>query len=322
MEKINVGIIGAAGYTAGELIRILLFHEHVNLVSLVSESQSETPISNIHKDLIGLSNLQFSKSLDDAVDLIFLCKGHGESSKILQDHPEYLQKQIVDLSQDFRLKGDHDFVYGLPENFLTEIEKSKHIANPGCFATSIQLGILPALHAKVVSGDIQISGITGSTGAGQSLTATSHYTWRQSNASVYKALNHQHMYEVGAQAKIQNSDFDKRINFIPYRGAFTRGIITTSYFDTMLDDDGFKALYEEAYKNATFTTVVNQNPDLKLVVNTNRALIYPSVVNGQAVVVSIIDNLLKGASGQAVQNMNLMCGFDERTGLNLKPSIF
>ncbi|MEQ8240358.1 MAG: N-acetyl-gamma-glutamyl-phosphate reductase [Cyclobacteriaceae bacterium] len=322
MEKIKVGIIGAAGYTAGELIRILLHHDFVDLVSLVSESQSETPISDVHKDLVGLTNLNFSRTLDPSAELIFLCKGHGESSKILALNPEYLMKKIIDLSQDFRLDGSHDFIYGLPEFYSSQIKKAQHIANPGCFATSIQLGILPALKANAILGEIHISGITGSTGAGQSLSSTSHFTWRHSNASVYKPLNHQHLTEVGEQAKIQSPSFDNRINFIPYRGAFTRGIITTSYFDTELSDEALKSIYFDAYKNAAFTTVIDTNPDLKLVVNTNRAMIYPCVIGGQAVVISIIDNLLKGASGQAIQNMNLICGFEEKIGLNLKPSIF
>lgn len=323
MNKVKIGIIGAAGYTAGELIRILLNHPNVELTSLQSGSNAGASITDVHQDLVGETTLTFDKHIDlQNVDLIFLCKGHGESAKILKENPAILNKKIVDLSQDFRLKGDHDFVYGLPEVAKAEIQKADHIANPGCFATAIQLGCYPAIKEGLVKGDLHISGITGSTGAGQSLSATSHFSWRSNNATVYKALQHQHLHEVGEMLQAAESGWNAAIQFIPYRGAFTRGIITTSYFDTEASQDELIATYQKAYAESVFTFVVDENPNIKQVVNTNKALVFPKVIDGKGVVVSVIDNLLKGASGQAVQNLNLMMGWDEKTGLNLKSTFF
>jgi N-acetyl-gamma-glutamyl-phosphate reductase len=323
MEKIKIGIIGAAGYTAGELIRILVNHPQVEITIALSESQAGKAISSIHTDLIGESDLTFASDLNpDQADVFFLCKGHGESKKIIDSNPALLSKKIIDLSQDFRMAGSHDFVYGLPEINRKTIAKASHVANPGCFATCIQLGILPAIQAGIGLGDLHISGITGSTGAGQGFSSTSHFSWRQNNSSVYKPLEHQHLLEIGQSIIQLNSGFENEVQFIPYRGAFTRGIICTTYFETDASEEELLAVYRLAYKDHQFTHVLDQNPDLKMVVNTNKALIFPSKIGNKAVIVSVIDNLLKGASGQAVQNMNLMCGLDETAGLKLKASAF
>lgn len=320
---IKVGIIGAAGYTAGELIRLLINHPEAEIVLAQSESQARKPVTAIHKDLIGDTDLIFDKEIEsENLDVVFLCKGHGESKKILEANPELLNVKIVDLSQDFRLIGDHDFVYGLPELKREKIKKANHVANPGCFATSIQLGILPAFAQKIVSSPVSVSGITGSTGAGQSLSPTSHFSWRSNNASVYKPLAHQHLKEIGDTLKNLDPSFESKVHFVPYRGAFARGIITTSHFATDLTSDSLFKFYEEFYQDALFTHVVDANPDLKMVVNSNKCLVYPQVIDGTAIIVSVIDNLLKGASGQAVQNMNLMFGLDETSGLKIKTSVF
>jgi len=320
---IKAGIIGAAGYTAGELIRILLYHPEAELSLLQSESQAGKPITDIHKDLTGETDLLFEKNIvAEGLDVVFLCKGHGESKKIIDAHPELLEKKIVDLSQDFRLKGTHDFVYGLPELNREETKAANYVANPGCFATSIQLGVLPAFKNGLIKSPLSVSGITGSTGAGQSLSPTAHFSWRSNNASVYKALTHQHLKEIGETVQSLDSSFNQKIHFVPYRGAFTRGIITTAHFETELSQEGLVEVYEDFYADQAFTHVVYSNPDLKMVVNSNKCLVYPQVIEGTAIIISVIDNLLKGASGQAVQNMNLMFGLEESLGLNLKNSVF
>lgn len=320
---IKVGIIGAAGYTAGELIRILVNHPEVVIAFAQSESHADKKLSEVHKDLIGETQLSFTKDIEsDEIDVVFLCKGHGESRNILNENPSLLTKKVIDLSQDFRLEGDHEFVYGLPEFNHDMIKESKHIANPGCFATSIQLGLLPAVKSDAINGSVSISGITGSTGAGQSFTTTSHFSWRSNNASVYKPLQHQHLLEIVATLKTANSDFNSNLNFIPYRGAFTRGIITTSHFESAISEKKLIEMYQCFYHGDPFTHVVSENPDLKQVIGTNKCLVYPNVIDGTAVIISVIDNLLKGASGQAVQNMNLQLGLNEQTGLKLKSSAF
>ncbi len=320
--KVKVGIIGGAGYTAGELLRILLNHLAVEVTMVQSDSNAGKKISSIHKGLFQ-SDLVFSSDIDSEVfDVVFFCKGHGESRKVIDGNPELLEKQIIDLSQDYRLDGLHDFVYGLPEVNKDQIAASKHIANPGCFATSIQLGLLPAFQSGSILGDVHTSGITGSTGAGQAFSETSHFSWRNSNASVYKPLTHQHLLESNETFSKVNGSLTSSIHFIPYRGAFTRGIITTSYFKTDLQESQLISLYEKFYQDHPFTYVSSENPDLKMVVNTNHAIVYPKVIDGQAVIISVIDNLLKGASGQAVQNMNLICGLSETDGLQLKATSF
>ena len=272
---------------------------------------------------MGEIDLEFSKEIETAaVDVVFLCKGHGESKKIMDKNPSLLSKKIIDLSQDFRLNGNHDFVYGLPELNRAELQQKDHIANAGCFATCIQLGLLPSVKADLIKGHASISGITGSTGAGQTLSPTSHFSWRNNNASVYKPLKHQHLLEIAETFQSTNSGFDAKLSFVPYRGAFTRGIITTSHFETTLSEDQLLEVYHQFYQDHAFTHVVSENPDLKQVVGTNKCLVYPKVIDGTAIIISVIDNLLKGASGQAVQNMNLQFGLEETTGLKLKSLAF
>lgn len=319
---IKVGIIGAAGYTAGELLRILTHHPKTTIGYIQSESQAGKKVYEVHKDLTGELEVTFADKISEDVDVVFLCKGHGESKKILQEHPGLFRLKIVDLSQDYRLHGDHEFVYGLPEAKKDSIGEAEYVANPGCFATAIQLSLLPAIAGGLVKSDVHISGITGSTGAGQSFSATSHFSWRSNNASVYKPFTHQHLNEIGETLTGLNTEFNSDIHFIPYRGAFTRGIIITSYFNSSASKDELVNQYEGYYKNHPFTYVVDQNPDLKMVVNTNKCLVYPTVIEGRAMVISVIDNLIKGASGQAVQNMNLMFNLNQTEGLKLKASNF
>ena len=320
---IKVGIIGAAGYTAGELIRLLLHHEQVEIAMVQSESQAGKSVTEIHKDLIGEIDLVFTSEISGAdLDVVFLCKGHGESERILSTHPELLKLKVVDLSQDFRLGGDQAFVYGLPELNREKIQAATLVANPGCFATAIQLGLLPAFAEKLVQGSVSISGITGSTGAGQSLSTTSHFSWRSNNASVYKALTHQHLREINETLHHLDPTFSEKVHFVPYRGAFTRGIIISSHFETGVSQEELINCYREFYRDDPFTHVVDVNPDLKMVVNSNKCLVFPQVIEGTAIIISVIDNLLKGASGQAVQNLNLMHGWDETQGLKIKNAVF
>ncbi|MEM9896221.1 MAG: N-acetyl-gamma-glutamyl-phosphate reductase [Bacteroidota bacterium] len=320
---IKAGIIGAAGYTAGELIRILIHHPEVEIVLAQSESQTGKLLSEVHKDLIGETQLTFSKEIEtEDLDIVFLCKGHGESRKIIQKNPLLLKKKVIDLSQDFRLKGDHDFVYGLPEINRENLIGTDHVANPGCFATCIQLGLIPVMQSGLVDQDISISGITGSTGAGQSLSPTSHFSWRSNNASIYKALKHQHLLEIGETFSSISSDFNSKLLFVPYRGAFARGIITTSHFESTVSGDEIAEVYRDFYSDHPFTHVTSENPDIKQVVGTNKCLVYPQVIDDTVIIISVIDNLLKGASGQAVQNMNIQFELDETTGLKLKSTAF
>ena len=320
---IKVGIYGAAGYTAGELIRLLVNHPEVEMVSLQSESQAGKKVFEVHKDLIGDLDLTFSEAVDlENLDLLFLCKGHGDSLKFIQGQGE-IKCKIIDLSTDFRPRDNQEsFVYGLPELNRDAISKAKRVANPGCFATCIQLGLLPAVSHQLVDSDIHISGITGSTGAGVKLSPTSHYSWRHSNTSVYKPFTHQHLSEIGESFMQLYERFSESVRFIPYRGSFTRGIITTSYFSCDASIEIVKEYYKSFYDNHPFTHVVDTNPDLKQVVNTNKALIYLEKHEDQLMVISIIDNLLKGASGQAVQNMNIMYGLEETLGIKLKSTSF
>ncbi|HCX21035.1 MAG TPA: N-acetyl-gamma-glutamyl-phosphate reductase [Cytophagales bacterium] len=323
MSKLRVGIYGAAGYTAGELIRILLNHPNAEIVCAQSSSQVGKKVSVTHTDLVGDTDLTFDADLDfDQLDVLFLCKGHGELRTYLDSVEIPAHVRIIDLSNDFRLKAPgNDFIYGLPELNHEQIKSARKIANPGCFATCIQVGLLPAAKAGFIQSEIHTTGITGSTGAGQSLSATSHFSWRNNNMSVYKAFTHQHLSEIG-ESMTQESGSEHTINFIPFRGNFTRGIIVTSYFDTDVDEATALKTYQEYYKDHPYTHVVDENPDLKMVVNTNKALVYLQKEGNKLLVISIIDNLLKGASGQAVQNMNLMFGLEEKAGLQLKASNF
>lgn len=322
-SKIKIGIIGGAGYTGGELLRILVNHPNADIVFVHSNSNAGNPIYKVHADLIGSTDLVFSGELSSAIDVLFLCVGHGDALKFLQANPIESHIKIIDLSQDFRIeKEGNDFIYGLPELQRDKIKLAKNIANPGCFATAIQLGLLPLAAEKVLSSDVHVSGITGSTGAGQSLSQTSHFSWRNNNMSVYKALNHQHLKEIRQSLKNLQSSLDKNIHFIPYRGDFTRGIIATMYTPCSWTIEEATAKYKAYYASHPFTHVVDENIDLKQVVNTNNCLLYLEKHGDQLMIVSIIDNLLKGASGHAVQNMNLMFGLEETVGLRLKAASF
>jgi len=320
---ISAGIIGGAGYTAGELLRILLRHPDVNLDFIFSTSQAGSQISAIHQDLLGETALRFSGNINPEVDVVFLCLGHGNSIEFLKNNPFSKNTKVIDLSTDYRMhSNDHSFVYGLPEFKKEEIKKAQFIANPGCFATAISLAILPLAAEKLLKDELHINAVTGATGAGTSLSSTSHFTWRDNNFSAYKEFEHQHLNEIGQSIQLLQPNFDAEVNFIPNRGNFSRGIFATTYtnFDGSLEDA--KAIYDKFYKDAAFTFVIEEEVHLKQVVNTNKCLMKLQKYNSKLLITSVIDNLLKGASGQAVQNMNLMFGFPEEKGLQLKANYF
>jgi N-acetyl-gamma-glutamyl-phosphate reductase len=329
-NKIKTGIAGGAGYTGGELIRLLLHHPDVQLTFVQSRSQAGKPVSSAHPDLIGETDLQFTAGLEPAVDVLFLCLGHGEAKKFVQSNPIEPQTRIIDLSHDFRwqenavAKGadgnERTFVYGLPELNKEAIRNAKNIANPGCFATAIQLGLLPLAKAGLLE-EVYTTGITGSTGAGQGLSPTSHFSWRAGNIQAYKTLTHQHMGEVN-QSMRQLGTAAPAINFVPWRGDFARGIFISSMLNCSLEEKELVSLYDDFYRGQPFTFVSREEIFLKQVTNTNKCVIRPEKVGNKLVVHSAIDNLLKGASGQAIQNMNLMLGLDETSGLHLKASAF
>ena len=320
---VRIGILGAAGYTGGELIRVLLGHPEAKIVFANSESNAGNLVSEIHEGLIGETDLRFTSEMPfDEVDVVFFCFGHGKSEQFLKEHEILQNVKIIDLAQDFRIAGEHDFVYGLPETHLSTIKGCQHLANPGCFATCIQLAMLPALKAGFISGDIHVNGITGSTGAGQKPGATTHFSWRNDNISVYKTFTHQHLLEINQTVQELCPGYEGRVLFIPQRGCFTRGIFVTAYAKCDLPLEAVQQVYEDYYKDAAFTHFVRKSPDMKQVVNTNKAVVYVEKYQDQLLMISCIDNLLKGAVGQAVQNMNLMFGLDERMGLNLKASAF
>lgn len=320
MTKIKVGVIGGAGYTAGELLRILVNHPNVDIVFVNSSSNAGNPVTDVHSGLVGETDLIFTSELPfDEVDALFLCSAHGDSKKFMDENPAASKLKIIDLSTDYREKRtDHDFVYGLPEMNRTEILKAQHIANPGCFATCIQLALLPLATAGLLTDEIHVNAITGSTGAGVKPSSTSHFSWRNNNISIYKAFDHQHLMEIGQSMRQLQAGFNKAVNFIPVRGNFARGIYATSYLNCSLSMEEAKKLYKEFYQDAAFTFVVDKNPDMKQVVNTNKAIVYLEKHGDKLLIVSMIDNLLKGASGQAIQNFNLMFGIDEKAGLGLK----
>ena len=320
MTKIKVGVIGGAGYTAGELLRILINHPAVTIVFVNSSSNAGNPVTDVHSGLIGETDLVFTSELPfSSVDALFLCSAHGDSKKFMDENNVPSSLKIIDLSTDYREKrSDHDFVYGLPELNRDQIRKATHIANPGCFATAIQLALLPLASAGLLTHEVHVNAITGSTGAGVKPSATSHFSWRNNNISIYKAFGHQHLQEIGQSLRQLQPGFDKAVNFIPVRGNFARGIYATTYTQCSLSLDEAKKLYTDFYKDAAFTFVVDKNPDMKQVVNTNKGLVYLEKHDDKLLIVSMIDNLLKGASGQAVQNMNLLFGLDEKTGLGLK----
>jgi N-acetyl-gamma-glutamyl-phosphate reductase len=323
---IKAGIVGGAGYTGGELIRLLLNHPAVEISFVQSKSNAGNPLYKVHGDLIGETGMRFTDKASESIDVLFLCVGHGEARKYLAENTVADKIKVIDLSQDFRLLnssgiGHRKFAYGLPELNRDIIREASNIANPGCFATAIQLGLLPLAKAGMLE-EINITGITGSTGAGQALSATSHFSWRANNVQAYKTLTHQHLHEIGESLAQLQPQHDMEINFIPWRGDFTRGIFISSLVTSSLKQEEIYTLYEDFYEGHPFTTVSRDTIFLKQVVNTNKCIIQPEKVGTKLVVHSIIDNLLKGASGQAVQNMNLMFGIDECAGLKLKAGYF
>lgn len=324
---INVGIIGGAGYTAGELIRLLLNHPKANLNFIYSTSNAGNKIYKVHQDLIGSTELEFSSTINPNVDVLFLCLGHGNSKAFLETHTFSSTTKIIDLSNDFRLEKDRDFqgmhfVYGLPELQKEAVKKANYIANPGCFATGIQLALLPLAAQQLLKSDVHVNAVTGSTGAGTSLSETTHFSWRDNNFSHYKAFNHQHLGEINESIKGLQKDATSDVFLIPNRGNFSRGIFVTSYTDFDGNLEEAKNLYKAYYKEAPFTIVSDDNIHLKQVVNTNKCILHLEKHNNKLLITSIVDNLLKGASGQAVQNMNLMFGFKETEGLMLKANYF
>jgi N-acetyl-gamma-glutamyl-phosphate reductase len=322
--QIKAGIIGGAGYTGGETVRLLLNHPEVELIFVQSRSQAGKPVTSVHHDLVGETNLKFSESFSQDVDVLFLCLSHGESKKLLIENKFKAETKIIDLGNDFRLgekAGERKFVYGLPEFQREKIKQANNITNPGCFATTIQLGLLPLAKAGHLA-EVHTTGITGSTGAGQKLQDATHFTWRANNISAYKTLTHQHLGEINQTIKSLQPNFDDAISFVPWRGDFTRGIFVSSVLDCDLSLEEAIQLYKEYYKPHPFTHVADEMIDLKQVVNTNKCLIHLEKIGSKLAIHSTTDNLLKGASGQAVQNMNLMFGLDETVGLKLKGSVF
>ncbi len=325
-KKIRVGIIGGAGYTGGELIRLLLVHPGAETSFIHSRSNAGQPVHAVHQDLLGETDLKFTDKLNDAIDVLFLCLGHGESKKFLTENKIADKIKVIDLANDFRLAqssqfGARSFIYGLPELNRDKIRSASNIANPGCFATAIQLGLLPLAKAGLLQ-NVYTTGITGSTGAGQSLTQTSHFSWRSNNIQPYKTLTHQHLGEISESLKQLQPAGDIHVNFVPWRGDFTRGIFISSQLPCDLDLVELIPLYESFYANQPFTHITKDPVFLKQVVNTNKCVIQLEKAGNVLVVHSVIDNLLKGASGQAVQNMNLLFGLEETTGLNLKANYF
>ena len=326
MQKINVGIVGGAGYTGGELLRVLLRHPQVHINFVHSTSSAGQLVSAVHTDLLGDTELVFTNNLIDNVDLLFLCVGHSEASQFLENHSIATTTKIIDLSQDFRCapsqqQGSRNFIYGLPELNKKAIQSAHNIANPGCFATAIQLGLLP-LAAKGILQQVYTTGITGSTGAGQALVATSHFSWRAANIQPYKTLEHQHLNEIHQSLEQLQGHQKASVHFVPWRGDFTRGIFISSVLETSLNKEELYSIYTHYYAAHPFTHFSTTPIHLKQVVNTNKCLIHIEQKENKIVVHSAIDNLLKGAVGQAVQNMNLMMGFDETAGLHLKASNF
>ena len=329
---IKIGILGAAGYTGGELIRLLINHPEAEIIFANSESNAGNLVADVHEGLLGDTDLRFTDAMPfDEVDVVFFCFGHGKSEQFLQEHtiPEHVK--IIDLAQDFRIAAPtHDYVYGLPEMHKEQISQCQHLANPGCFATCIQLGLLPLAKAGLLTHDVAVNAITGSTGAGQKPVSTTHFSWRTDNMSIYKVFTHQHLHEIRQSLTELQGSLEASIDFIPYRGDFARGIFCTEVvkFDgeegtpTNPTAEQLADMYRTFYADAAFTHYVDKALDLKQVVNTNKALVHIDKFEDKAVITCVIDNLLKGAVGQAVQNMNLMFGIDERSGLRLKANAF
>ena len=329
---IKIGILGAAGYTGGELIRLLVHHPEAEIVFANSESNAGNLVADVHEGLLGDTDLRFTDAMTfDEVDVVFFCFGHGKSEAFLKEHAIPAHVKIIDLAQDFRIAAPtHDYVYGLPEIHKEQICKCQHLANPGCFATCIQLGLLPLAKAGLLTHDVAVNAITGSTGAGQKPVSTTHFSWRTDNMSIYKVFTHQHLHEIRQSLTELQGSLDVDVDFIPYRGDFARGIFCTEVvkFDgeegtpTNPTAEQLADMYREFYADAVFTHYIDKSIDLKQVVNTNKALIHIDKFGNKAVITCVIDNLLKGAVGQAVQNMNLMFGIDEKAGLGLKANAF
>ncbi len=331
MEKIRIGILGAAGYTGGELIRLLLNHPKAEIVFANSESNAGNLVSDVHEGLMGDTDLRFTDKMPfDAVDVVFFCFGHGKSRAFLEEHSIPPGVRIIDLAQDFRTESEfcgkdnraYEFAYGLPEVNRNWIMQHEHVANPGCFATAIQLALLPAAKMGLLTRDVSINAITGSTGAGQKPSATTHFSWRADNMSIYKPFQHQHLAEIKKTLRMVQGRLDCELDFIPYRGSFARGIFATAVVKTNASTEAIVEGYKQYYADAAFTHYCDAPIDLKQVVNTNKALVHAEKYGQNLLVTSCIDNLLKGAVGQAVQNMNLLFGIDETTGLRLKASAF
>ena len=326
-NKIKVGVVGASGYTGGELLRLLVNHEGVEIVFAYSKTNTGKLVSDIYTDLIDEVNIEFTNTIKES-DVIFLCLGHGKSYNFLLKNSINQKTKIIDLSQDFRLEksitignNTRKFTYGLPELQKNLIKTSKNIANPGCFATALQLALLPSINSNIINGEIHSNAITGSTGAGIIPTNTTHFSWRNNNVSSYKEFNHQHLDEI--KYSFNKKSINKyNINFIPVRGCFTRGIFSTSYFNCEYEINDIKEIYKQFYHDHPFVIISENEINLKQVINTNKCILHLSFLNGKLIITSIIDNLLKGASGQAIQNMNLMFGLNENEGLKLKSSIF
>lgn len=321
---IKVGIIGGAGYTAGELIRLLINHPEAEITFVNSQSNAGHKITDVHGGLLGDTDLEFTDQLPlDTIDVLFFCMGHGDTRRFMESHtlPEGLK--VIDLSMDYRLKDEsHDFVYGLPELNRRATCSAQHVANPGCFATAIQLALLPLAKHLMLNDDVMVTAITGSTGAGVKPQATSHFSWRDNNLSVYKAFQHQHVPEIKQSILQLQQSFDHEIDFIPVRGDFPRGIFAMVTVKTKVEIEELYRIFTDYYEDDSFTHVVRENIDLKQVVNTNKCLLHLEKHGDKLLIISCIDNLLKGASGTAVHNMNLMFNLEEKVGLQLKPSAF
>jgi N-acetyl-gamma-glutamyl-phosphate reductase len=319
---IKVGVIGGAGYTAGELLRILLNHPQVEITFVNSSSNAGNKLYDVHEGLFGETEMTFTDELPlDKIDALFMCSAHGDSKKFMDSHEVPSHVKIIDLAQDFRDESE-GFVYGLPEINRERIKGATKLANPGCFATAIQIGLLPLAAKGLLKGEIHTNGITGSTGAGVKPGATSHFSWRNNNISIYKAFTHQHLLEIGRTLHKLQPSFCHDLNFLPVRGDFARGIFVSQYTECDLEVEEIQKIYKDFYKDAAFTHVMDANPDLKQVVNTNKGIVHVEKHGNKVLIISMIDNLLKGASGQAVQNFNLMFGLEESMGLKLKPSAF
>lgn len=324
---IKVGIIGSSGYVAGELIRCLLHHPSVRIDFLYSHSNAGMKVAEVHEDLFPWTDIRLTNQINPLVDVVFLCLGHGNSKRFLEENTFSKTTKIIDLSNDFRLHNDakfngNEFVYGLVELNKEQLKKATYIANPGCFATAIQLGLLPLAKHQLLNNEIHIHAITGSTGAGQEQTKTTHFSWRENNISIYKPFKHKHLGEINESITLLQNGFDNELNFLPLRGNFTRGIFASMYIKSELTVEALNELYEDFYNDAAFTYISKNSIHLKQVVNTNNCLIQVQKIGTKVLITSVIDNLLKGAAGQAVQNMNLMLGLDESTGLNFKATNF